>query len=185
LDCHELARAQCIYAYQLKEIGVIDEIIWELGGNESEETYTAFPILASRIEKFILDSLQELQALTKDELVQQRYDKFRSIGTFALLDSDARANAISEANAKRGAAKKPSVVDNTACKLLQHIAQESISGIYSRYRNLAPVDCPVKAPDSPEIATKDRGVSWTNAKKELDRGGPEALVNWVKAQTKV
>ena len=30
-----------------------------------------------------------------------------------------------------------------------------------------------------------KGQSWTNAKRELDRGGPEALVQWVKAQTKV
>ena len=39
-DCQALATAQCIYAYQLKAIGVVDEIVWEsCNATGSAETY--------------------------------------------------------------------------------------------------------------------------------------------------
>ncbi|CAM9739850.1 unnamed protein product, partial [Ectocarpus sp. 8 AP-2014] len=42
-DCQELATAQQIYANQLKEIGVVDEVIWEPAQGETHEH---FPIMA-------------------------------------------------------------------------------------------------------------------------------------------
>ena len=80
LDCQELATAQCIYAYQLKDIGVVDEIIWEKAAaadNEggARETYQSFPVLKERIHSFLARSLAQLCALSPDELVAHRYRK--------------------------------------------------------------------------------------------------------------
>ncbi len=75
----QAAEAMRITAPHLKEMGIIDEIIPEiLGGahrNPKEQ--------ASRIGEAIHRSLDELTRLSKDELIQNRYDKFREIGVFA------------------------------------------------------------------------------------------------------
>ncbi len=85
LDCQELATAQCIYAYQLKEIGVVDEIIWEPVA--VTETYKSYPILTKRINNFITSSLLSLLPMNCDEIIAHRYKKFRSLGTYSLTYS--------------------------------------------------------------------------------------------------
>lgn len=64
IDCQALATAQCIYAHQLKELGVVDEIIWE-----EKETYKAFPILRSRIHSFLAKALSDLTTRTSEVLI--------------------------------------------------------------------------------------------------------------------
>ena len=187
-DCQELATAQCIYAYQLKSIGVIDEIIWESA--QSNESYTQFPVLSSRIKHFLKTSLDYLMNMSPDEIVAARYEKFRGLGTFAVLDQGKRSNAI--ATAKEKATNKPRVAkqDLTAGKLLKAIAEETVSGSMSRYRKLNPIDCPEQAPTIPHDDVrahkmkKKYSPTWTTAKKELDSGGPEALVRFVKEKSK-
>ena len=83
LDCRELATAQNIYASQLKELGVIDEIIWEVDGRQ-DETYSKFPLLKADIASFILRSLEELSPKKSDVLVSSRYDRFRGMGVFGI-----------------------------------------------------------------------------------------------------
>jgi hypothetical protein len=181
-----LATAQCIYAYQLKSIGVIDEIIWESA--EVNETFSNFPILSSRIRNFLATNLKELLKLSTDEIVASRYEKFRTLGTFSLLDDNKRAEALNEAVAKCGKAKPVAKVDYSAGKLLQFIAEETVLGNLSRYRKLAPPGCPLEAPVLPDLSenlSKETPADWTTAKKQLDLGGPEALVNWVRKQRKV
>jgi acetyl-CoA carboxylase carboxyl transferase alpha subunit len=85
LDCQELATAQHIYAHQLRTLGVVDEIVWENEGLNEIETYTHFPVLRSRILSFLTRALNQLQSMNADDLVQQRYNKYRSIGTFLTL----------------------------------------------------------------------------------------------------
>lgn len=183
-DCQELATAQCIYAYQLKSIGVIDEIIWESA--ESDETFNNFPILSSRIRQFIASSFNELCQLTPEEIVAIRYQKFRALGTFSILDDSKRSEAVAEAQMKCGKSKPQAKQDLSSGKLLTSIAETSVTGNYSRYRKLAPVSCPLEAPAKPSIleyTSQQRfGPGWTNAKRQLDLGGPEALVKWVKEQ---
>ena len=187
LDCQELATAQCIYAYQLKSIGVIDEIIWESA--EANENFNNFPILSSRIRHFIDSSLRELCSLSPEAIVSSRYDKFRSLGTFSLLDEGKRAEALAEAVAKAGPVKATIRQDFSSGKLLKAIAEETVSGTASRYRKLCPAACPLVAPSKPDIssiiADKKYPANWTTAKKQLDLGGPEALVRWVKEQKRV
>ena len=65
LDCKELATSQCIYGNQLKEVGVVDELIWEVPEGEGQkETFQSFPVLKSRIQAFMLRTLSELSAMT-------------------------------------------------------------------------------------------------------------------------
>ena len=92
-DAAALATAQCIYAHQLKQMNVIDEIIYE----DVTETNAAFPTTAARIGAFVCDSLARLSALGADALVQQRYDKFRTIGAFQSLGDAEKATWLAEA----------------------------------------------------------------------------------------
>jgi acetyl-CoA carboxylase carboxyl transferase alpha subunit len=182
LDCHELATAQCIYAYQLKELGVVDEIIWE---SASGETYKSFPVLKERIQQFILSTLANLSKMSVEEIVAHRYSKFRQLGTFSLLDAGARAAAIETAVANKTTAKRPEKVNNSPSDLIKHLSDEVISGTYSRYKNLCPSTVPTVSPTVPVIPKAVRPEGWTNAKKVLDASGPEALASWVKAQKRV
>ena len=93
---------------------------------------------------------------------------------------------MAEAKEKKGESKRPPKVDTTPSLLAQYIAEETVTGTYSRYRGLAPANCPATPPAVPVTAKAVRNVAeWTNAKKVLDAKGPEALAQWVVAQNKV
>ncbi|WP_297212566.1 MULTISPECIES: acetyl-CoA carboxylase carboxyltransferase subunit alpha [Thermodesulfovibrio] len=65
-------------AEDLKEYGIIDDIIPEpLGGAHREPQE-----MAKRIKNKILTTINELQKVSVDELIQRRYKKFRKIGNF-------------------------------------------------------------------------------------------------------
>lgn len=187
LDCQALATAQCIYANQLKKIGVVDEIIWEKAEeqNVANETYENFPVLRSRIRTFFATSLSKMMKMSVDELIAHRYSKFRSLGTFKLLGAEERSAAVEEANEKRGPVKKAIRANVSPSLLVTHLADEIVSGARSKYRKLSPDSCPEQAPAMPEVAKVTVPDGWTNAKKVLDASGPEELAKWVRAQTKV
>ena len=70
-----------ITAKDLLALGVIDEIIKEpAGGAHSSAEQTAKNIKAA-----LLRTLEELKKLSKTELVEDRYTKFRSMGIFEEL----------------------------------------------------------------------------------------------------
>lgn len=75
-DCHELATAQRIYADQLQALGVVDAILVEKDG----ETFERCPHLQASIRAFVAGALNELAALGPEELVAQRFAKFRAMG---------------------------------------------------------------------------------------------------------
>ena len=95
------------------------------------------------------------------------------------------SRAVAEAKEKKGESKRPPKVDTTPSLLARFIAEETVTGTYSRYRGLAPANCPAMPPAMPVTAKAVRGAEWTNAKKVLDSSGPEALAQWVVAQKKV
>lgn len=186
LDCQALAKAQCIYAYQLKEIGVVDEIIWESAEGEGE-TFKSFPILTSRIRSFLATTMSHLLTLSSEDIVNHRYIKFRALGTFSILSPEERIAAVELAIAKRGPLKNLPRNDTSPTKLISHIAEETVSGAQSRYRQLAPATCPLHPPSIPKTFKSTRPPSdgsWENAKSILDSGGPEKLSQWVKAQSR-
>ncbi|WP_146598941.1 acetyl-CoA carboxylase carboxyltransferase subunit alpha [Novipirellula aureliae] len=62
----------------LKRFGVVDDVIEEpLGGAHRDHHQ-----MASRIKSYLSRTLSDLETLPVDELVNQRYEKFRRIGVF-------------------------------------------------------------------------------------------------------
>lgn len=51
-----------------------------------------------RLRKFICDSLSSLAALSGEELVAQRYERFRALGSFDSLSSEERDAAVAAAS---------------------------------------------------------------------------------------
>jgi acetyl-CoA carboxylase carboxyl transferase subunit alpha len=74
----EAAEAMKITAKNLKELGVIDEIVPEpLGGAHSDPAASA-----QALGEAVLRAFDELSAKPASELVDSRYEKFRSMGWF-------------------------------------------------------------------------------------------------------
>ncbi len=74
----EAANNLKITAQELLELGLIDEIIKEAvgGAHKNLEKTSEF------LKQSILKNLNELEALTKEDLVKQRQEKFRNYGAF-------------------------------------------------------------------------------------------------------
>jgi len=73
----EAADIMKITAQDLLELSIIDGVIAEAQGgahNGKEET-------ATNIKKYIIKALEELTQMSKEELKNQRYEKFRRIGS--------------------------------------------------------------------------------------------------------
>jgi acetyl-CoA carboxylase carboxyl transferase subunit alpha len=71
-----------ITAPDLKELGIVDEIIPEVkGGAQKDVKQQAF-----EIEAVLKDSLKKLLQLNESELISGRYEKYRKIGDFSFSD---------------------------------------------------------------------------------------------------
>ncbi|WP_040207669.1 acetyl-CoA carboxylase carboxyl transferase subunit alpha [Neobacillus jeddahensis] len=75
------AETMKITAPDLKELGVIDDIIPEIKGGAHRDIKRQ----AEEIEKVLKESLQQLLNLTEDELIADRYNRFRDIGEYTIL----------------------------------------------------------------------------------------------------
>lgn len=71
-----------ITAEHLKELDIIDSIIPEIKGGAHLNPEKQAEI----IDEILLQSLEELQKLTVEELVQQRYEKYKKIGQFDFVN---------------------------------------------------------------------------------------------------
>ena len=69
----EAAQNMKITAQDLKELGIIDDIIKEPKGGVHEDIEKVIKDL----RKYIIKNVKQLQKLTKEELIEQRYQKFR------------------------------------------------------------------------------------------------------------
>lgn len=205
-DCQALATAQCIYAHQLKDLGVVDFIIWEetdmINGSaatatavDQVENFKNFPQLKSRIERYIAYSMSQLLSKTSDELVAQRYKKYRQLGTFALMNEDERRQTIANAKAAAASGKKPARVtasNGTPSLLMKHLAEETVLGVMSKYRKLAPthMSIPLKVQDKSSKVYKpvhitDVDENCRSAKAILDKYGVKYLCReWLPKQSK-
>lgn len=74
------AETMKITAPDLKELGVIDDIIPEIKGGAHRDS----KLQAEEIEKTLKATLQELLELTEEELKEDRYRRFRTIGKFSV-----------------------------------------------------------------------------------------------------
>lgn len=122
----------------MKSLGVVDEIIWE-EENEKRETYKNFPLLKTRIESFIFNALSNLIPLQTEDLIQQRYQKYRKLGTFSILDSSERQQSIQQA--KEASSKPSSVVRSSSSGpslFFKKLAEDIVLGERSKWLGKAP-----------------------------------------------
>jgi acetyl-CoA carboxylase carboxyl transferase subunit alpha len=75
---HEAAKALRITAADLKELGLIDEIIAEPDGG----AHTDHAAAAAFVDAALVRNLAELRGLSASELVESRYQKFRLMTQF-------------------------------------------------------------------------------------------------------
>lgn len=74
----EAAKELRLTAKDLLKLGVVDAIVPEpLGGAHRDPR-----LMAGNLKKFLRASLKELQKESIDDLIEKRYEKFRSIGVF-------------------------------------------------------------------------------------------------------
>jgi len=74
----QAAEAMKITAQDLKKMGIIDEIIPEVTGGAHRDPETQANILKQYLKK----GLDELSAMSEEEIIRDRYEKFRKIGDF-------------------------------------------------------------------------------------------------------
>ncbi|USD83915.1 acetyl-CoA carboxylase carboxyltransferase subunit alpha [Bacillus safensis] len=74
----EAAKHMKISAKDLKHLGIIDEIIPEIKGGAQNDIKSQ----AKMIESVIESSLKKLTPLSSEELIQQRYEKYRQIENY-------------------------------------------------------------------------------------------------------
>ncbi|MCT2343028.1 acetyl-CoA carboxylase carboxyl transferase subunit alpha [Bacillales bacterium AN1005] len=72
----QAAERMKITAPDLKEMGIVDTIIPEVRGGAHHDVEAQ----AKEIETVLFASLKELKAMTEEELVEHRYNKFKAIG---------------------------------------------------------------------------------------------------------
>jgi acetyl-CoA carboxylase carboxyl transferase subunit beta len=77
-EAHTAAAAMRMTAADQKELGVIDIVVPEPG----EGAHTDAAETARRLRAIIIDRLEALSALTIDELVDQRYRRYRALGSY-------------------------------------------------------------------------------------------------------
>ncbi|WP_102274288.1 acetyl-CoA carboxylase carboxyl transferase subunit alpha [Cytobacillus massiliigabonensis] len=75
------AESMKITAPDLKELGVIDEIIPEVKGGAHKDVKAQ----AEEIDAILLKSLKELRGLSEEQLVSHRYNKYKSIGEHSFI----------------------------------------------------------------------------------------------------
>jgi acetyl-CoA carboxylase carboxyl transferase subunit alpha len=76
------AETMKITAPDLKELGVIDEIIPEIKGGAQRDVIKQ----AEEIDNVLKQALQDLLKLSEDELISDRYNRFRTIGEFGIIN---------------------------------------------------------------------------------------------------
>ena len=73
---HEAAENMKITAQDLKKFNVIDEIIDEPSAGAQEDFIT----VSNNLKKYIIKCIKELSEISKEELIEKRYEKFRMMG---------------------------------------------------------------------------------------------------------
>lgn len=75
----QAAESMMITSYDLKQLDIIDEIIPEVKGGAHRDVSTQ----ASNIEYVLERSLKELKQLSQEELLEERWEKYKKIGSYS------------------------------------------------------------------------------------------------------
>jgi acetyl-CoA carboxylase carboxyl transferase subunit alpha len=74
----QAAAALKLTSEDLLRLGLIDGVVPEPSGGAQEDPYAA----AGSVKAFLTNSMAELRKMSSNELIQQRYSKFRKMGNF-------------------------------------------------------------------------------------------------------
>ena len=85
----EAAEALKITANHLKTLGVIDEVVGEPEGGAHVDPLT----MALTVKETLIKELRQLQAIPIEDLLEQRYQKFRSFGEFTTVGAPPKEEA--------------------------------------------------------------------------------------------
>lgn len=107
----EAAEALKLTAQDLLQLGVVDEIIPEPVGGAHRNHLEA----AKALKDSIVRHLRELSRLSPDELVEQRYAKFRAMGEFMEVADEGAASSVSDG--LREAARETQAIPRHEMKL--------------------------------------------------------------------
>jgi len=88
----QAAEAMKITAKDLLEFGIIEQIIEEPQGGAHRD----LEFQSERIREGLWTHLQELLKMSADELIEDRYNKFRKIGYFQMAEAEAASEAQDE-----------------------------------------------------------------------------------------
>ncbi|MCA1021886.1 acetyl-CoA carboxylase carboxyltransferase subunit alpha [Halobacillus litoralis] len=78
----EAAESMKITSYDLKKLNVIDGVIPEVRGGAHRDVGKQ----AEEIRQVLTDSLNELHTLNHDQLLENRFEKYKNIGDYSYLD---------------------------------------------------------------------------------------------------
>ena len=188
-DCDSLATMQRIYAPQLKDLGVIDCVIYESSDlNEEADTHENFKGLLGRVKEFTVKSLISLSHLDENQIVENRYRKFRNMGKFELIDINQKQEilrSMEPLTIKKRVIKTKT--DSKPSKILSFVSHQTLRGPYSKFKGRAPSVVKSWVPGKNVLSHKstDKFPTRENAKSVLDARGPDGLVDWIKMQKKV
>ncbi len=73
------AEALKLTAQDLKGLKIIDEIIKEPAGGAHRD----YELTAERVKDFVIRSITDLKKMSREQLFEDRYGKFRAMGVFA------------------------------------------------------------------------------------------------------
>ncbi|MBO8156462.1 MAG: acetyl-CoA carboxylase carboxyl transferase subunit alpha [Bacillaceae bacterium] len=76
------AETMKITSYDLKELGIIDEVIPEVKGGAHRDVQAQ----ATYIDDVLMETLKTLRSLTVEELLEQRWEKYKKIGAYTTLE---------------------------------------------------------------------------------------------------
>ncbi|WP_141504081.1 acetyl-CoA carboxylase carboxyltransferase subunit alpha [Paenibacillus luteus] len=96
----EAAEAMKITAKDLLEFGVIEDIVAEPQGGAHKDL--AFQ--AEQIKVKLWHHLQELRTMSSEQLIEDRYNKFRKVGQFKIVEQPAAASSASASDENHGEA---------------------------------------------------------------------------------
>lgn len=77
------AETMKITSYDLKELGVIDEVIPEVKGGAHRDIVAQ----AKYMDEVLMDTLNELRSLSTKQLLDLRWEKYKQIGAFTTLNN--------------------------------------------------------------------------------------------------
>jgi acetyl-CoA carboxylase carboxyl transferase subunit alpha len=86
------AAALKLTSRDLLRFGIIDEIITEPPGGAHRDHREA----AANLKTFLIHAIRQLREISNDDLVAQRYDKFRKIGVYLETTPDPERNGLAE-----------------------------------------------------------------------------------------